>query len=331
MKYLRITPKLREIIIKKRNLGQSLQTISEELNISKSTVAWHVKMHREQRTVHQGSTGRPPITSSVTDRQIVLSAKRDRFATSTALGNQFNVSRMTILRRCSRVGLRRRISHEDELSKPQKRRRIVWCRQHLTTNFMGWLFSDESTFELANLSIPRRQYVTRRIKEKYARCCIQSGGVYLRQKLMVWGAISSTGPACFSILRENVTARAYIQTLTANLLPYLDHLSLNQLRDNVFQQDNAPPHRAVITRTFFEGNGINVPQWPALSPDINPIEEVWALMKSRVRRSRPQSLAALRLSIRTAWNSVVTRELCTKLFNSIPTRLKNVIARKGLR
>lgn len=330
MKYLRITPKLSEIIIRKRNLGQSFQSISDELNISKSTVAWHIKMHREHRVVHQGSTGRPPLTSSSTDREIVLCAKRNRFASATALGNQFKVSRQTIIRRCSRKGLRRRISHEDDLSNPQKRRRVAWCRQHLATNFIGWMFSDESTFELGNLSIPRRQYVTRMIKEKYAGCCIQSG-VYLRQKLMVWGAISSSGPACFVILRQNVTARAYIQTLSDNLLPYLDHLSLNHLRNTVFQQDNAPPQRAVITRTFFQENGINVPQWPALSPDLNPIEEVWAIMKSRVRRNRPKSLAALRLSIRTAWNSVVTRELCTNLFNSIPNRLKNVISRKGLR
>ena len=114
----------------------------------------------------------------------------------------------TIQRRCIELGLRRHRAVE-ELTKRHKQRLVEWCRQHRATIFENFLFSDESSFELAALSIPRRQMVYRTIREKYFKCCIVTGGLRNRQSIMAWGVISASGPACFALLDANVNAHSY--------------------------------------------------------------------------------------------------------------------------
>ena len=68
--------------------------------------------------------------------------------------------------------------------------------------------------------------------------------------------------------------------------------------------------------------------WPANSPDLNPIENVWALLKGRVANRRPGNLDELELTIKQEWNAL-TRDYAFSLISSMPSRLKQVIERDG--
>lgn len=331
MKHIAVNSRQTQLIIQKRAAGESLRKIGADLGIPYSTVQWQMKQHRLGVRVHQNPKGRKPRTTLKTDRNMVLSAKRSRFSRVSDLSAYFNVSPRTFQRRCSAAGLNKRFALIDRLSAHHKVVRAQWCREHRHTNFANWLFSDESSFELAALSIPPHQRVYRSIKEKYKICCIARGGVHIRRSIMVWGAISSRGSACFTILNRNVNSQRYIETIGAELIPYLDNLPLARAASIIFQQDNAPPHRAHRTFDFLAHNGIRTPQWPPLSPDLNPIELVWAAMKRTIATNKPTSIAALRLAIQSSWTRISTPAFCASLYARLPRVIHQVISLKGAR
>jgi hypothetical protein len=191
----------------------------------------------------------------------------------------------TVRRRLLQAGVRSRVALRNVLTDAHKSRRVAWCREHAQTDFSTWLFSDEYSFELANCSTMNRAWVLRRVGEKYLKCCVLRAPVSSRQKLMIWGCIASNGQSVVRILRRNVDTAAYIGTLRASLLPLVDDLPLAISGNLTFQQDNATPHTAFRTRQFLDRRGIRYAHWPALSPDLNVIENVWAMLKAYVRKS----------------------------------------------
>ena len=331
MKKVRIDQHLHALIIKKRNLGMSQRKIAEDLNISKSAVDRHIKLARPFHQKNCLQRGGQRKTNRATDRRIVLTSKRDRFTTNSLIASQFNVSRDTIRRRLRNAGIISRVAKKDPLTLAQKVLRYNWSRRHRQTNFNYWLFSDESSFELADLCAPKRQYVHRRNGEANLDCCVQPANVKDRRSLMVWGVISREGRVCLAFVHGVIDRWQYIQLLQQYLLPYLDNLPLNTLAQTIYQDDNARPHRAIVVQNFCMHNGIQRPIWPAYSPDLNPIENVWAEMKKFVAARHPRTLQDLRRLILAAWERVITPDFCRRLYDGLPGRIRRVIGKRGRR
>ena len=71
-----------------------------------------------------------------------------------------------------------------------------------------------------------------------------------------------------------------------------------------FQQDNARLHVAHLIRPFLNNNNINVLQWPAMSPDLNPIEYLWDPLDRDVRHQQPRTIPQLENALVNAWNGL---------------------------
>ncbi len=101
--------------------------------------------------------------------------------------------------------------------------------------------------------------------------------------LMVWGYISAYGMGSLHVLEGTMIAESYIKILEQHMLPS---------RRRVFQQDNAKPHTAAITTAWLRSRRVRVLNWPACSPDLSPIENIWRIIKREIHQRWPQTSAA---------------------------------------
>ncbi len=167
--------------------------------------------------------------------------------------------------------------------------------------------------------------VWRKRGEAQSPRCLRSS-VKFPQSVMIWGAMSSAGvgPLCF--LRSKVNTAIYQEVLEHFMLPAADQLYGDA--DFIFQQDLAPAHSAKATSTWFKDHGIPVFNWPANSPDLNPIENLWGIVKRKMQYARPNNAEELKAAIKATWASI-TSEQCHRLIDSMPRRIAAVIQAKG--
>lgn len=100
--------------------------------------------------------------------------------------------------------------------------------------------------------------------------CLKSSVKY-PQSVMVWSAMSAAGVAPLCFIKDRVNAASYQEILEHFILPSAEKLYGDE--DFVFQHDLAPAHSAKTTSKWFTDHGITVLNWPANSPDLNPIEQ----------------------------------------------------------
>ncbi len=167
--------------------------------------------------------------------------------------------------------------------------------------------------------------IWRKSGEAQIPCCLKSS-VKFPQSVMIWAAMSSAGvgPLCF--LKSTVNAAIYQEILEHFMLPSADKLYGDA--DFIFQQDLAPAHTAKSTKSWFNDHGVTVLDWPANSPDLNPIENIWGIVKRKMRDTRPNNADDLKATVKETWASIPPQQ-CHKMITSMPRRIEAVIKAKG--
>ncbi len=212
------------------------------------------------------------------------------------------------------------------LNQRQRQKHLTWAVEKKNWTVAQWskvLFSDESKFCISFGNQGPR--VWRKSGEAQNPCCLKSS-VKFPQSVMIWAAMSSAGvgPLCF--LKSTVNAAIYQEILEHFMLPSADKLYGDA--DFIFQQDLAPAHTAKGTKSWFNDHGVTVLDWPANSPDLNPIDNLWCIVKRKMRDTRPNNADDLKAAIKATWASIPPQQ-CHKLITSMPRRIEAVIKVKG--
>ncbi len=212
------------------------------------------------------------------------------------------------------------------LNQRQRQKHLTWAVEKKNWTVAQWskvLFSDESKFCISFGNQGPR--VWRKSGEAQNPCCLKSS-VKFPQSVMIWAAMSSAGvgPLCF--LKSKVNAAIYKEILEHFMLPSADKLYGDA--DFIFQQDLAPAHTAKGTKSWFNDHGVTVLDWPANSPDLNPIEYLWGIVKRKMRDTRPNNADDLKATVKETCASIPPQQ-CYKLITSMPRRIEAVIKAKG--
>ena len=147
--------------------------------------------------------------------------------------------------------------------------------------------------------------------------------------IMVWGCIGWEGTGDLVYIEGKMNADQYVDIMENGLLSSVEKLGMD-LDGIIFQQDNNPKHTSKKAKQWFEEHRIQLLDWPAQSPDLNPIEHLWKLLKRKIY-DYDNSAEGVNESwdrAAKAWLEITPEEV-QNLIESMPRRITAVINAKG--
>ena len=147
-------------------------------------------------------------------------------------------------------------------------------------------------------------------------------------KKMFLGSFTAKGPGQLVNVERRMDSDKYKAILQMHLLPVV-HRDFPD-GESIFQQDLAPCHTSRKVCTFFAESGLTILDWPGNSPDLNPIENLWVIMKHRIEKDDCSTMEKLISSIIKTWypDDELAKMYLT-LVDSMPNRVAMLIGEKG--
>jgi hypothetical protein len=249
------------------------------------------------------------------------------------LRNELNVdiSDRTVRRTLQEAGL----EAVEKVKKPKLSTKNVKARLEFARRYRDWtvedwkhvIWSDET--KINRFSSDGRSWCWARDgesrKPQHVKETIKHGG----GSVMIWGCMTEHGPGFMCKLTGNMDQRLYKSILEEDLVGTMEWYSMDPERV-IFQHDNDPKHRARSVQEWLNGQPFEVLDWPPQSPDLNPIENLWAVLKRRLNQYErpPTGMIELWERIESEWDNI-DRVVCLRLIESMPRRIKAVLEAKG--
>lgn len=312
--------------------GKGTTDIVQATGVSKAQVVRMKKEHDPDRIKSRG--GRVSTVPDFTKRAIcfrvrkgfLLSAKDvQRYLWS--LGYKLQYSSTTKLMRS--LGLNSMYKKKKPLI---QKTRLQWAKKHRDWTVEDWnevIFSDETKINRwgsdgAQITWKHKDDPLR--PHNYQTQLKGGGG-----SMMVWGCMTSSGVGYACRIDEYpMNSELYTHILATSYKETLEYFGLSN-EEVIFQQDGDTKHTSKHTKKWLADNGIRyIEDWPANSPDLNPIEHLWRHVKLKLDAydTKPKNMGELWDRFDKEWNTF-TKDDIKKYYESMPKRIQAVIKAKG--
>ena len=336
----RINNSVRNNVISMLSNNVSSRKIAKCTGVSRTYVDNLRKEVFPEKEVSKG--GRPAKLSAEDKRACVRMSTVGGLDNAVQVANQLNqrvgvrVSPKTVYRTLKAAGL----SAVAKVKKPRidermRRARLRFAKQFKDYTVEDWrrvVWSDET--KINRLCSDGRTWVwvrdTGTIQPKQVKETVKHGG----ESIQVWSAISAAGPGWLCKIDDRMDKELYLQILKDELQQTMEYtaetmgLRLDQL---TFQHDNDSKHTAKVVQAYLQQQPYEVLVWPSHSPDLNPIEHMWALLKRKLNEydTPPSGINELFERITDVWYNKITKEDCLAVIDSMPDRIRAVIKANG--
>lgn len=321
-------------------VGASYDKISKFFKIAKSTVGKVCKLYKEKGiTIPPTRPGRPQDFDHYAAFAMVRAFRAAPFLPVSVDWANFikggiEMSYTTFGRRMRDLGFSSYSpARKPALTDKHKQRRLKWCEKKVQWTMDQWkqvVWSDESRFVVVGNDGGTK--VIRKKGERYLDEHILHTHKFGKGSIMVWGCFWFGGIGPLVTMTGTVNQEKYIDCLANHFLPWYEKLSQEQNKEYIFQEDGAPCHTGSYAKWYKEER-CDVKKfnfWPAQSPDLNPIEHLWAYVSYKLRYKRGQfkNAAQLEAFVRKTWQEIPSI-IFENLVSSMPARCQAVIDAKG--
>jgi hypothetical protein len=200
------------------------------------------------------------------------------------------------------------------LTDKHKLNRVKWANKYINMDWKTVIFTDEAQI----IKGPHGKYRWVDTKGDEYDCNIKHP-----VKINIWAEIKHKGPNRIHIIVGNLNGEQYIDILNSNILD----LIYND-ENLIYQDDNDPKHRCKLVCEWKKENLIKSIDWPSNSPDLNPMENGWNLLKHKLIGKEYDTKEEFTKDIIDKWEEI-DLSIVNKLIDSMPKRLQLIIDKNG--
>ena len=325
----------RATVIHRLQQGDSMRAAAKAAGVSPDTAS---RIAKELGIDGSNSkNGRPSLLTEA-DRRLVArkitSGQVDTAVDATKMLKQdlgISVSAQTVRNALKDVGMvAKHKVKKPAISSKNRLKRLAFARTHKDWTVEDWrrvIWSDES--KINRLGSDGRAWCWKRpgegLNPRTVTPTVKHGG----GSLMVWGCMTAEGVGYLCKIDNGLDAELYCNILRDDLVSTIDYYHLDR-RHVIFQQDNDPKHTSKVARQCIRDLGLDLLDWPAQSPDLNPIEHLWDNLKRKLNGYPDQATSMHMLwdRVQEQWDKI-TKQECLDLIESMPRRIKAVLDARG--
>jgi transposase len=322
-----IDVEVQQQILTLKEEGYKVDEIVQRCGISKSSVYRILQRGKVlHKRVYPNGTGRPTLISARDKRVIRRKIKNDTMSSAKKIiGNLgLHVSNSTLLRTIKKLHFKRRKFKVKPILKAHHldaRLELARSTIHWTKRWSKVYFTDEKKF---NLDGPDGcNYFWADLNENDVKKYF-SKDIHNKQSVMVWGAFSLQEQLPLVRLEGKQNGKKYSELIENSFFYQI------MSDEYILVHDNAPCHTAEVVKNKIDVLKIDVLPWPAYSPDLNPIENLWSYIVRIIYANGKTygNVDELWEAIQECWENI-PKKIIKNLVKSMPNRMIKLLENGG--